>query len=346
MVLVAFSLILLQALSFTTIPALDLPHGHEYISRTFSIDWSFGICLTRDLNALHRLAWTYLAPAYLLIMVLLSYWLSHFYRFRRVFCRSTVIKMFWQFILLSFSSLASTSFQLMKCIDLHPKNVFTDRGVSNWRFADDASIVCFSGEHLIWAVVATVIVAVFCIPLPLSLPFLHKYHRLIPFADIYSSLYKDNRRWWCSIDLLRRLVFAAIYTAEDDPENSHLAMVQVCLGLILLQMVMWPFESHKANIVEGALLCSLTAITILSGPEITWGRAIAIETTFFTTVVVLLVFMVWEDGKLKLWMRKAPPSPGYRVPALDEEDDGTMLRDRLLADPYCPKTSETLEQAA
>ena len=278
-------------------------------------------------------------------MVLLSYRLSHFYRFHRVFCRSTVIKMFWQFILLSFSSLASTSFQLLKCIDLHPKNVFTDRGVSNWRFADDASIVCFSGEHLIWAVVATVIVAVFCIPLPLSLPFLHKYHRLIPFADIYSSLYKDNRRWWCSIDLLRRLVFAAIYTAEDDPENSHLAMVQVCLGLVFLQTVMWPFESHKANIVEAALLSSLAAITIFSGPDLTWGRAVAIETTFFITVVILLVFMIWEDGKLKIWMSKPPPNPGYRVPALDEEDDGTMLRDRLLADPYCPKTQETLEQA-
>ena len=298
------------------------------------------MCLTKDLNALHRLAWSYLAPAYLLSMVLLSYWLSRFYRFHRIFTRSTVIKMFWQFILLSFSSLASTSFQLMKCMHLHPKDVFTARGVSDLRFADDASFVCFAGEHLIWASIATVIVALFCIPLPLSLPFLHKYHRLIPFSDIYSSLYKDNRRWWCSVDLLRRLVFATIYTAEDDPENSHLAMIQVCTLLVFLQTVAWPFQTHQANIVETSLLTSLAVITILSGPDITWGRAVAIETIFFTTVAVLLFFVIWEDGKLKMWKKKPQPKPGYRVPALDEEDDGTMLRDPLLADPYCPKMED------
>ena len=329
-----------QALSFTTSPSPDLPHGHEYISRTFNIDWSFGLCLTNNLNALHRLAWAYLAPAYLLSLVLLSFWLSGYYRFHRIFCRSTCIKMFWQLILLSFSSLASTSFQLLKCSDLHPKSVFTARGVSNWRFSDNASIVCFSGEHRIWAVTAAVIVATICIPLPLSLPFLHKYHRLIPFSDIYSSLYKDNRRWWCSVDLLRRLVFAAIYTAMDDPETSHLAMVQLCVGLVFLHLVVYPFQSHAANIVEASLLCSLTAITIFNCPNLTWGRAVATQTIFFVTVTVLFTFMLWEDGKFKLRWKTPAASPGYRVPALDEEDDGTMLRDPLLADPYHPKTEE------
>ena len=35
-----------QALSFTTSPSPYLPHGHEYVSRTFNLDWSFGLCLT------------------------------------------------------------------------------------------------------------------------------------------------------------------------------------------------------------------------------------------------------------------------------------------------------------
>ena len=331
-----------QALSFTTSPSPYLPHGHEYVSRTFNLDWSFGLCLTNNLNALHRLAWAYLTPAYLLSLVLLSYWLSGFHRFRRIFCRSTCIKMFWQLILLSFSSLASTSFQLLKCSDIHPKSVFTARGASNWRFSDDASVVCFSGDHLGWATAATVIVVAICIPLPLSLPFLHRYHRLIPFSDIYSSLYKDNRRWWCSVDLIRRLVFAAIYTctAKDDPETSHLAMVLLCVGLGFLQMAMWPFQSGAANIVEASLLFSLTAITVLNGPILTWGRAVATQTIFFVTVAVLFTFMLWEDGKLKLRWKTPAASPGYRVPALDEEDDGTMLRDPLLADPYHPKIEQ------
>ena len=291
------------------------------------------MCLTNDLNALHRLAWAYLAPAFLLSMVILSYWLSRFYRLRRIFSRFTCIRMFWQFILLSFTSLASTSFRLIKCVHLYPKEVFQRSSLSNWRFADDASHQCLSGDHLPWAIVAMIIIAIFCIPLILSLPFLRRYHLLVPFNDIYASLYKDDRRWWCSVDLLRRLIIAAVFTAVDNEENVHLAMTQICFFLIFLQAVVKPFASKKANIVEVCLLLSLTVITHLSGPDITWARAVAIETIFFTTFLLALGFMIWEDARLKKWFKKPKSKPGYAVPALGEEDDGTMLRDRLLADP-------------
>ena len=327
-----FFLSLLKALTFTTNPTTDLPHIHEYITRTFNIDWSFGMCLTKDLNALHRLAWAYLAPAYLLSMVLLSYWLSRFYRFHRIFCRSTCIKMFWQFILLSFSSLASTSFQLLKCVHLYPEESFNRFSLSDWRFADDASYECFKSDHLPWGIVAAVIVAVFCIPLPLSLPFLRRYHLLVPFSDIYSSLYKDNRRWWCAVDLLRRLLLATIYTFVDNPNQMYTAMVSICVILLFLQATIRPFASSKANFVEAVLLMSLTIITFLSGPDLTRSHAIAIETIFFVTTTLLVAHTVWEDGKLKNWRKKPKPSPGYAVPALGEEDDGTMLRDLLLAE--------------
>ena len=290
------------------------------------------MCLTNDLSALHRLAWAYLAPAYLLSLVLASYGLSRFYRFRRIFSRFTCIRMFWQFILLSFCSLSSTSFQLIKCVSLYPEEVFKKRSWSNWRFADDPSHPCFAGEHLPWAIIAVIMVAFVCIPLPLSLPFLRHYHLFIPISDIYSSLYKDNRRWWCSVDLLRRLLFAAIYTGVDDPDTAHFAMIQVCFFLIFLQALVKPFASSKANIVELSLLLSLTLITHLGGPDITRARAIATEAIFFTTLFLALTYMVWEDAKLKNWKAKPKPAPGYAVPALGEEDDGTMLRDRLLAD--------------
>ena len=290
------------------------------------------MCLAKDLNALHRLAWAYLAPAFLLTMVLLSYWLSRFYRFHRIFCRSTCIKMFWQFILLSFSSLASTSFKLLKCVHLHPKEVFTKFSVSDWRFADDASYECFAGDHLPWAIIAVVIVGVFCIPLPLSLPFLRRYHLLIPFSDVYSSLYKDNRRWWCSVDLFRRLLLAVVFTFLDNPEYLHMAMMQICACLLFIQAVIQPFASQKANAVETGLLFSLLCITLLSQPEMLFEYAIAIEVIFFLSTALLFAHIIWEDGKLKNWKKKPKPEPGFAIPALGEKDDGTMLRDPLLAE--------------
>ena len=100
--------------------------------------------------------------------------------------------------------------------------------MSSWRFADDASYECFAGAHLPWAIIACLIVGLVCVPLPLLLPFLHHYAPIKPFSDVYSSLYKKNRRWWCSVDLLRRLVLAAVYTGVDNPENGHLAMTLTC----------------------------------------------------------------------------------------------------------------------
>ena len=74
-------------------------------------------------------------------------------------------------------------------------------------------------------------------------------------------------------------------------------------------------------------------ITFLSSPDTTRVKSIAIETLFFLSTFLLLCYIVWEDGKLKNWKKRPTPQPGCRVPALGEEDDGTMLRDPLLAEP-------------
>ena len=149
---------------------------------------------------------------------------------------------------------------------------------------------------------------------------------------MYSSLYTDNRRWWCAVDLLRRLLLATIYTFVDSPDQMHTVMVSICIALLFLQATVQPFESPKANFVEEGLLMSLSIMTFLSEPKLTRSHAISVETIFFATTALLVAHTVWEDGKLKNWRKKPKPSPGYAVPALGEEDDGTMLRDLLLAE--------------
>ena len=96
---------------------------------------------------------------------------------------------------------------------------------------------------------------------------------------------------------------------------------------------MWPFATPKANCVELYLLSSLSIITFLSTPDMAFADAVAIETVFFVSTTLLVGYMIWEDGKLKNWKKPPTPQPGYRVPAQGEEDDGTMLRDPLLAEP-------------
>ena len=318
-------LILFQAITFTVKVKLDQPHGHEYITNTLNLDWSFGMCLSRDLNALNRLAWAYLAPVYLLFLVLLSLFLSRFYRFNRVFGRSACIRMFWHFILLSFSSLAATSFQLLKHTKLFTSGV--DGFSSSEHFADDPSYKYFEGDHLPWAMIASVIVAMFCIPLPILLPFLRRYHLLIPFYDIYTGDYKFDRMWWSSFDLTRRILLAAVYTAEDDIQLQHLAMSLVCFCFLSAHTLAWSFKEKKANIIETVFLSALACITLLSSPNRSWKHSVAIECLFFVPVAALVVVLVREQT------RKPQPDELVRLGlGLNPVDDGQQLRDLLLAD--------------
>ena len=76
-----------------------------------------------------------------------------------------------------------------------------------------------------------------------------------------------------------------------------------------------------------------------------WANAVAMETIFFTSTALLVGYMIWEDGKLKNWKKPPTPQPGYRVPALGEEDDGTMLRDPLLAEQVPDITTTDVDES-
>ena len=280
-----------QAITLVFLPKFGQPRGQEYLSRSLNLDWSFGMCLTKDLTAVHRLAWAYVTPVYLLLLVGLSYFLSHFRRLVTIFGRYSVLRMFWQFTLLSFSSLATTSFQLLTCVTLDRKEDFEDLYGPNAhiRFAHDASLKCFGKEHLPWGVVASVVVGLVCIPLPLFLPFLHRSRRFMPLYDVYSSVYKDRFRWWASFDLLRRLLFAVIYATVQDPAIQHLAFNFACIVVLAIHIIIMPFKSQVCNYIENGFLLSLTCIAILSGPDTTWSRALAIQVLFAIPVVALAI---------------------------------------------------------
>ena len=331
---------IIQALTLTTSPNISLAHGHEYVSRTFTLDWSFGMCLSKDLNALHRLAWTYLAPGYLLSMVLLSLLLSRFHQLNKIFGRSTCMKMLWKFVLLSFSSLTVTSFQLLKPARLHPDGTFRGLKFSNLRFADDPSYQYFSGAHLPWAIVGFTIVVLVCLPLPCALPFLHNYPFFKPFSDFYSSPYKENRHWWCSVDLLRRIILAVVYAMDSNPEREHLLMTQICFFLLFVQTLFWPFEKTSANIIETSLIFCLSSITLLGGPDMNWPRSVAIEALFFTSLFVLLVYLLWAEIDLKYWIKTRTRALRAGRQRRDHIADATMLRERLLADSPPPCDSQ------
>ena len=334
----------LQALTFVEVtgyndsyPALGY---HKYFSKTLNSDWSFGLCVKPDLGALERLVWSYFTPLYMTILVILSLKLGELRRFMKIFGRSQCIHMLWEFILLTFSSLVSSSFGLLECVRLRSDGYETPL-TRYRRFANDPSFECFRGYHLPWGIVA-VIVAAACALFVVALPFLHRYHRLMPFSDVYSSVYSGKRRWWCAVDLLRRVVLAAIFSSVDDPHRQHLAILVTCCVLLGAQALAWPFKTWHANASETIFLFSLVLIAVLNTPDKTWGYSLAIEFLFFIPAVVLVGSICFEQIKI----RRSPDkvgnlfSKGSPLSLLKSlRGSSTPLKSSLLDDEARPTTA-------
>lgn len=346
-----------QALTFVILVKEEMPYGQEFVSRSLNLDWTFGMCLTSNLTALHRLAWAYLSPVYLLSLVALSCCLSRIHRLQHVFGRYAVIRTFWQFILLSFSGLATTSFQLLCYTSLLPtadSDKFYGTSTGHLRFALDANQPYFAGDHLPWAIVASVVAAV-CVFVPFTLPFLHRHHKLKPLYDIYTGVYRDEFTWWSSVDLIRRLVLAAIFAVESDPNRQQLALVLTCLILLAAQAVAWPFKTRTCNCIETVLLLSLSCIAVLSGPDVTYARSVAIQVLFFVPVCTLFVAWLLSQRLPAKWLQRTGSGSKLKnfqlsmkgasleryVRSTSTSSNSYGLRESLLADPSLQPYSES-----
>lgn len=293
------------------------------------------------MDGLTRLAWAYLTPTYTIMLTLLSLYLGSFVRFNKIFGRSACIYMIWQFILLTFSSVATTSIGLLECVPLEYDDVDSspDRWMGYRRFGGDASYVCFQGTHLLWGIVAVVVTSICCV-LPFTMPFLHHYPRFKPFFDVYSCAYTDSKQWWCAVDLLRRLVLAVLYVFVEDPDNQQAAVLAFCTLLLCAQALAWPFKTWRANAIETLCLLALCLIALLARPDITRARSVTIEVIVFASALFLLFSIVYEQVRVFWLPRQAYdlfPCGRDPLPVV-EGGQATSLRFSLLSDQTLPSS--------
>ena len=283
-----------QSTIYVLTPEPSRPHGQEYVSSTLNLDLSFGMCLTDNLDGFTRLAWAFITPLYLLFLLLTAYILSTFDKLTKVFARRNCMRMFWLVILLAYGSLAKTSFKMLKCITIQPEDSLAAKLISARRLAENPNTECYKGSHEAFAIVSFMVVFLILVPLLLSLPLLHRWPRFTPFSDVYASLYKDNRRWWPGVDLLRRLLLAGVFSAAEGGEQQYIGLLVCCLLFLAAHALLLPFKENEDNIVETAFLSCLTLIAILGGPRVTDSRLIAIQFMFFIPILSVAGFWVYR----------------------------------------------------
>ena len=179
-----------------------------------------------------------------------------------LFVSRCIIRVICLLILLSYTSISSTSLQLLLPLR------FTD--VKEWYTYSSPNIQYFHGWHIIYGVVAIICELVLGIGLPLLLllePVLSKkinFIKIKPLLDQFQGCYKDKCRWFAAYYLIcRQVLFLTIYIFNSDYSNMLFYLQTACVIIAMIHMWIQPYQNEFLNAFDGVmLLCIVLEVNI------------------------------------------------------------------------------------
>jgi len=189
-------------------------------------------------------------------------------------------------LLLSYTSLTSTSLQLLRPL------TFTDISEVYTYFSPDLKY--FHGRHVFYGIVAVICELVIGIGLPVVLitePFLSRRLNLVTFKaflDEFRNCYKDRYRWFAAYYLICRQLILLIVFLND---SSMVFSLQIlCLLIATIHMWVRPYKNKLINIFDGLIL-QLMVIVVTIGTSDSLQSAMT-EVSIILVAFPLLLFCV------------------------------------------------------
>ena len=162
-------------------------------------------------------------------------------------------------LLLAYTSLASTSLQLLKPL--------TFAGVDEVYVYLSPSYKYFRGRHSFYGIVATLCGLIVVIGMPLILliqPFINpvvSFIKIMPILDQFQSCYKDKYRYFASYYLICRLVIILIVFICDSNYYTMLYCLQTaCVVIAMIHIWIQPYKDSFLNGLDGVILLTLTLV--------------------------------------------------------------------------------------
>ena len=172
------------------------------------------------------------------------------------------------FLLLSYTSLASTSLQLLTPL--------TFKDVNKVRTYSSPDIKYFTSRHLIYGIVAILFEVIIVIGLPLFLllePFLTHLTqrinlvRIKPLLDEFQDSYKGKYRWFASYYLIcRQVIFLIIYVGNGDYYKMLFYLQAACIIIAIIHICLQPYKKkfNLLNALDGVILLILVLVVNLN----------------------------------------------------------------------------------
>ncbi|PRP84727.1 hypothetical protein PROFUN_07829 [Planoprotostelium fungivorum] len=196
--------------------------------------------------------------------------------------------------LLMYSGLIASYLKLYFCIEIEPSrwimyNAGTEKCDQPWRIA----LFCAA--------------SILLLPCPLILIFLRRKLKGTETATggdvlmVLDGCYRDTRKYWESVYMLRRLAIAVAYVFITDERWSATVMRFLLLTALLLHLLFAPFVTLGGQSLETICLVSLCCLTLLNGQlEDRYSHALLFFIVVpFTAGLFIAIHKFWMKRKKK-----------------------------------------------
>ena len=223
------------------------------------------LCLVEGLSGIDQQFIHYIHPIAVLFLLLLITVVARYSLRVSSLISSSVIRVICVLLLLSYTSIASTSLQLLRDLE------FTD--VDDVYTYSSPAVKYFHGRHALYASIAVVleIVVGFGMPMILILdPFLsHKINlsRIRPILDPFQGGYKDDYRFCAGFYLVcRQIIFLIVqFTTVSNHDKMNFVLLVICAAIAMLHAWVQPYVKDKLNSLDEVVLISAVVIVGING---------------------------------------------------------------------------------
>ena len=256
------------------------------------------LCLVEGLSGIDQLFIHYshaLAVSLILLIIVL---VTRYSPRLAMFVSRCIIHVICLLLLLSYTSLASTSLQLLRPL------TFND--VDEVHTYSSPDIKYFTGRHLAYAIVAIFCEVIIVIGLPLFLllePILSRginFVKIKPLLDQFRGCYKDKYRWFAAYYLIcRQVIILIVYVGNGDYYNKLYYLQTACIIIAMIHGWVQPYKKKLVNGLDGAILLVLVLVVNLN----TFAFLSSVSSQLSIILIILPLFFLSLIAIRKLLIR-------------------------------------------
>ena len=253
------------------------------------------LCLVEGLSGIDQQFINY-SHAVAVLLIIVSIVIAARYSPRLlVFVRRYIISVICILLLLSYTSIASTSLQLLRPTD-YP-------GYDGLYVYISPEMRYFNNRHAFYGVVTFCsMILVIGLPMflllePLVLSRWFNFVKVKPLLDMFQGCYKDKHRCFAAYYLIcRQVIIIIVYFGNDDYYEMLYYLQTACVVIAMLHIWIQPYTDNFLNAIDGIVL--LTIVLTVNANTFTFLSSTTSVIVVILISLPLIVFCVASGQKL------------------------------------------------